>query len=475
MTAHQARRPTPAAVSDSDLAEAARRVADNSDMRRALAGVVDLALDRVHLRPRQRDAGARRRDRRNGGLLRRARRAGRHVAVHARARARACAPPSTAACTSSPTRRPIRGGRAGGPRSPGSDLHSVLSINLFTDHRVLGALNLYYQPRDEFSDDDVEVARVVAAHASVALARVRAEQDLWRAIDSRHLIGQAQGILMERFALSPGARVLRAAPLLAAAQHQAARRGGHAGLDRRPAGGSARRPATGTRAGVDQARWPDQASQDAAQLARDGPQPAGHLHLADADLPPDPGLRPAVAEPHLHHLTLAFGERGEQPADGDPVLDLGQLGIVLRRRSAPASSRSRAPRPATADGSRAAAAPGLRDVPWADAELRARGRRPSGGLPCRCQYTCSASLMPARSSCTRRGGRTVHDWSRKYRLISPTMVGTANCRKSSLRPGSHRRTALIRPDERQLVEVATARPRGRSNGRRSSGRPAGTP
>jgi len=49
----------------------------------------------------------------------------------------------------------------------------------------------------------VEVAKVVAAHASVALAKLRSERDLWRAIDSRHLIGQAQGMLMERFKLSP--------------------------------------------------------------------------------------------------------------------------------------------------------------------------------------------------------------------------------------------------------------------------------
>ena len=111
-----------------------------------------------------------------------------------------------------------------GPAVARLGLHSVLSVNLFTDHRVLGALNLYYQPRDEFSEDDVEVARVVAAHASVALARVRAEQDLWKAVDSRHLIGQAQGVLMERFALSPGAGVLGAAPVFAAAQHQAVRR-----------------------------------------------------------------------------------------------------------------------------------------------------------------------------------------------------------------------------------------------------------
>ena len=90
-----------------------------------------------------------------------------------------------------------------GPAVAELGLHSVLSLNLFTDHRVLGALNLYYPSREDFAEDELEIARVVAAHASVALARLRAEQDLWRAIDSRHLIGQAQGILMERFGLPP--------------------------------------------------------------------------------------------------------------------------------------------------------------------------------------------------------------------------------------------------------------------------------
>ena len=35
------------------------------------------------------------------------------------------------------------------------------------------------------------------------LAYSRTEQNLWQAIDSRNLIGQAQGILMERFGLTP--------------------------------------------------------------------------------------------------------------------------------------------------------------------------------------------------------------------------------------------------------------------------------
>lgn len=91
---------------------------------------------------------------------------------------------------------------AWGPAVAAIGVHSVLSVNLFTDRKVLGALNLYFHHNGEFSDEQLEIGRVVAAHASAALARIRGEQELWRAIDSRHLIGQAQGLLMERFSLS---------------------------------------------------------------------------------------------------------------------------------------------------------------------------------------------------------------------------------------------------------------------------------
>jgi len=86
-----------------------------------------------------------------------------------------------------------------GPRAAELGLHSIMSVHLFTERQVLGALNLYARASRRYTDTDVETARVVAAHASVGLARSRAEQNLWRAIDSRHLIGQAQGVLMERF------------------------------------------------------------------------------------------------------------------------------------------------------------------------------------------------------------------------------------------------------------------------------------
>lgn len=45
-------------------------------------------------------------------------------------------------------------------------------------------------------------AQIVAARVSTALSTAQNEQNLRRAIDARHEIGQAQGILMERHALS---------------------------------------------------------------------------------------------------------------------------------------------------------------------------------------------------------------------------------------------------------------------------------
>lgn len=80
---------------------------------------------------------------------------------------------------------------------------SVLSLHLFTADRELGALNLYNDELRSYTEEEVEACRVVGAHASVALARLRSEQDLWKAVDSRHLVGMAQGILLERYSINP--------------------------------------------------------------------------------------------------------------------------------------------------------------------------------------------------------------------------------------------------------------------------------
>ena len=81
-------------------------------------------------------------------------------------------------------------------------LSSMIAVRLFTREQTIGALDLYSYERQDYDTDDVLAAPVVAARVSSVLARAQHEQTLWEAIDSRHQIGQAQGILMERYNLS---------------------------------------------------------------------------------------------------------------------------------------------------------------------------------------------------------------------------------------------------------------------------------
>lgn len=80
-------------------------------------------------------------------------------------------------------------------------IRSVLSIRLQTASGTLGALNLYAMEPGRYSRDDAVVGTILATHASVALAADKERAELKRAIDGRHMIGMAQGILMERFKL----------------------------------------------------------------------------------------------------------------------------------------------------------------------------------------------------------------------------------------------------------------------------------
>jgi GAF domain-containing protein len=89
-----------------------------------------------------------------------------------------------------------------GPRAADLGLHAILSVRLRSSEQTLGAINFYGSRPRTFGSDEIEVARIFAEHASVALVSARREQGLRAAIDARHLIGQAQGILMERFGLN---------------------------------------------------------------------------------------------------------------------------------------------------------------------------------------------------------------------------------------------------------------------------------
>ena len=79
---------------------------------------------------------------------------------------------------------------------------SMLSLQLFVEGDNLGALNLYGRVPDAFTDESEQVGLLMAAHAAIAYAGVRKEVQLAEALVSRDLIGQAKGILMERFKIS---------------------------------------------------------------------------------------------------------------------------------------------------------------------------------------------------------------------------------------------------------------------------------
>jgi GAF domain-containing protein len=82
-------------------------------------------------------------------------------------------------------------------------VRSVITARMTTGSSDLGTLNLFHSEPDAFDTDDEAVAAILARHAAVALASARRAENLWLAIDARKLVGQAQGILMERFDLSP--------------------------------------------------------------------------------------------------------------------------------------------------------------------------------------------------------------------------------------------------------------------------------
>jgi GAF domain-containing protein len=89
-----------------------------------------------------------------------------------------------------------------GPRAAELGVHALLGIELSTADEVLGALNLYSGTDGAFTRDDLDVAEVYATHATNALTAARMSSGLRTALHTRHMIGVAQGILMQIYELS---------------------------------------------------------------------------------------------------------------------------------------------------------------------------------------------------------------------------------------------------------------------------------
>lgn len=92
-----------------------------------------------------------------------------------------------------------------GPHVAAAGLRSALAYRLFAGTETLGALQLYARLPWAFNATDRAQGLIFAAHAGLALSIARSQEaaqgkvdNLQHALASREIIGQAQGILMER-------------------------------------------------------------------------------------------------------------------------------------------------------------------------------------------------------------------------------------------------------------------------------------
>jgi len=80
-------------------------------------------------------------------------------------------------------------------------IRSILSFELFVDGNSMAALNFYADTPHAFSGESVELGTVFATHIALAWSMMRRQDQFRSALASRDVIGQAKGVIMERFNL----------------------------------------------------------------------------------------------------------------------------------------------------------------------------------------------------------------------------------------------------------------------------------
>lgn len=78
-------------------------------------------------------------------------------------------------------------------------VHSLLSFQLFTHNIHNGALNLFALKSGAFTVEREAVGAMLATHAAIALIADDVRLQFQSALASRDIIGQAKGMIMERF------------------------------------------------------------------------------------------------------------------------------------------------------------------------------------------------------------------------------------------------------------------------------------
>ncbi|HEY1838839.1 MAG TPA: GAF and ANTAR domain-containing protein [Mycobacterium sp.] len=78
-------------------------------------------------------------------------------------------------------------------------IRSLLSFEMFANEHTMGALNLYAEQSHAFTTESVDIGLVYATHTAIAWNALRRDDQFHSALASRDIIGQAKGMLMERY------------------------------------------------------------------------------------------------------------------------------------------------------------------------------------------------------------------------------------------------------------------------------------
>lgn len=79
---------------------------------------------------------------------------------------------------------------------------SIAAFQLFTTRHTVGALNLYADNAHAFDQESWDIGYIFAAHAAVLWSAVQRGDQFRSALASRDIIGQAKGIIMERYGVN---------------------------------------------------------------------------------------------------------------------------------------------------------------------------------------------------------------------------------------------------------------------------------
>jgi hypothetical protein len=83
-------------------------------------------------------------------------------------------------------------------------IRSILSFQLYSTRYTCGALNIYSNTPNAFEQVSRDLGRVFAAHAAIVWTSVQQGEQFQSALASRDIIGQAKGMIMERYNLDAG-------------------------------------------------------------------------------------------------------------------------------------------------------------------------------------------------------------------------------------------------------------------------------